>query len=138
MASVPPEQVDYLALAGLLLADNPVLADKIAVGCSLEPQASGPMLCDVLRFLHLIACYDEPLTPPKRLDLAWHELILFTQVYGTFCQEHFSRMIHHKPGGETTVNRQQFRRTLELYQKHFGPPDPAFWSDADCGSCEAN
>ncbi len=100
------------------------------------------MLRELLRFLELVGDCDQTLSPPQRLDLAWHELILFTRVYADWCDRHFGRFIHHQPGGSAAENHARLRRTLMRYSLRFGAPDPRFWGDhpyygegVDCGAC---
>jgi len=35
--------------------------------------------------------------PSQVVDDAWHEFILFTRAYGTFCSRAFGRFLHHTP-----------------------------------------
>ena len=137
--------IDHRQIAGDLMDAEPLLCDKIAVATGLEPEAVPAMLVEVLRFLSLIDWSGEKLTPPRELDLAWHELILFTQAYASLCTRLFSRFIHHRPGGTDEENGRQLRATLKLYHLSFGRPDPRFWGNHGywseppaCGSCEAS
>jgi len=139
-----PRAIDHEAIAASLLRDHPPLGEKIAAACDLSPEDSERMLVEVLRFLSLIAWSGRKLTPPRTLDLAWHELILFTRVYAACCERFHGRFIHHQPGGSDEENGRQLRSTLKLYGLFFGSPDPRFWGDHGywtttpaCGSCEA-
>ena len=134
---------DYQAVASELLVNHPVLGGKISAATGLADGQVATMLREVLRFLHLIQSTDGPLTPPLQLDLAWHELILFTRVYASVCDSLFGGFIHHSPGGSEHENRFQLRRTLKLYALTFGTPDPIYWGEqgyygepADCGACQ--
>ena len=79
------------------------------------------------------------LSPPTPwITRPWHEFILCTRIYGTFCRRHFGRMIHHQPEGMEDENNSQFDQTLALYQRYFGPPPAAYWlPGADCGACRS-
>lgn len=35
--------------------------------------------------------------PSQAVDVAWHELILFTKTYQLFCKQAFGRFLHHIP-----------------------------------------
>lgn len=129
-------------IAERLLRENEILSEKImtALGCCREDAAKA--LREVLRFLFLVANSDVGrLTPSHRVDLAWHELILCTKVYRAVCNELFGRYIDHHPGGSREINRQQYRNTINNYQRAFGPPDPTYWGgrelDINCGECES-
>jgi Uncharacterized conserved protein len=64
---------------------------------------------DLLRFLWLKATVDElreqdPEAPDISIsasmiviDQCWHEFILMTEMYTTFCEQYFGRYIHHPP-----------------------------------------
>ncbi len=128
-----------------ILADSPVLYDKITAACDIERSDVAAALREVLRFLSLIARYNLRLTPSRRVDLAWHEFILCTRLYADFCRQHFGRFIHHHPGGDREDNHDQFRQTIKLYNLRYGKADARFWGiadvrgvEADCGACDAD
>jgi hypothetical protein len=137
-----PDNFDHAHLAQQLLADQPVLSTKLSTACQIDPAAVTDLTADLLRFLNLIAFAGETLTPSQTIDLVWHEFILCTRTYESFCQHHFGRMIHHEPGGDETTNRHRFSRALQLYTTYFGAPSPAFkgthqvLAAADCGACQ--
>ena len=136
---------DHAAVAAKLLADVPVLADKIAAACALDdPDAAKAGLTEALRFVALAAASDVPLTPSTRVDAAWHELVLCTRAYADLCAS-FGRFVHHEPGPPSPVHAAQLRETLRRYHLAYGTPDPAWWGEtadahgvvADCGACES-
>lgn len=129
-------------LADRLLMENDVLLAKLQSALDCDEEVARRALVEVLRFLHLVSGSTDVLTPAWRVDLAWHELILFTRTYHAFCMECFGRFIHHTPGGTTEENGRQFARTLRLYRRRWGVPPPYFWSQhgnqlANCGGCES-
>ncbi|MEM7246809.1 MAG: hypothetical protein AAF533_15765 [Acidobacteriota bacterium] len=137
MSSIP--RVDSAEEAGLAeLLANATLVAKLQSQCELEPAEVEPALRALMRFLLLVAESDERLTPSLRVDLAWHELILFTRFYHGFCERHFGRFLHHHPGGDEGDNHRRFALTLSRHRERFGTPDPRFWGcdDADCGPCD--
>lgn len=129
-------------LASRVLADNPILFDKIMATIDCDRNEVPVALLEVIRFLSLIAnSNDGQLTPSHRVDLVWHEFILCTRAYLQFCNKHFDRMIHHTPGGSKEDNQAQFQKTLQLYEQAFGPPNELYWgtrqSPPECGACES-
>lgn len=124
-----------------LLHENPLLLDKIATALACNRREAAHALREVLRFLFLVAGNrSSTLTPSHRVDLAWHELILFTKVYQSFCQRWFGRFVHHSPGGSRDENAGQYAKTLGCYEVDFGTADPAWWppgTTSACGPCEA-
>lgn len=135
---------DPLTLATQLLKSDPELGHKIRVATFCSPEESLFGLAEVVKFLALAAA--EPkraCTPSRRVDLAWHEFILFTRTYFEFCQEHFGRYIHHDPARAGVSCFAQYLDTLRCYRLTFGEPEPAWWDlggvgTADCGACEAH
>lgn len=139
----PPQQTNHAQWVDELLAQESLLLEKIQVSQSVEPEMAQKLLVEVMRFLHLIAFYNRRLTPSLPVDLAWHEFILFTRKYASFCQEKFGRFIHHHPGGNESDNQRNFQKTLQLYMLHWGQPNEDVWGhlattlfeEAQCGSC---
>lgn len=124
-----------------LLHDADLLYEKVGQALRCPPQHAEIALREVIRFLCLVADSDTGiLTPSRPVDLAWHELILFTRVYMNFCDEFFGRYIHHTPARPDESNLRQYERTLQQYQERFGPADIRFWPNptvnANCGACE--
>ncbi len=138
-----PADFDHGAIAKKLLDGHELLKERIVTKAKVATGKESRALAEVIRFLNLIAYYDETLTPSKRVDDVWHEFILFTKIYFDFCQHHFGRIIHHHPGGTKEKNKSQFSNTLARYEKHFGIPDPYFWGRSKpkeatkCGTCES-
>lgn len=131
-----------LSLAHEVLEENPLLATKIETALVSSELDAETAMQEVIRFLFLVAKIKAGrLTPSQRVDIAWHEFILFTQTYHRFCEECFGRFIHHHPGGSSELNRKQFQDTLRVYEQYFGTPNPAYWPgkrcDAECGACES-
>lgn len=130
------------ALTSDLLQAYPLLTQKLQTALACEAPEAAAGLLEAVRFLVLISLHpDKRLTPSHRVDLAWHEFILFTKAYREFCQQHFGRFIDHHPGGTDGQNRRHYRLALFLYARYFGTPDPAFWENAThvsaCGECES-
>ncbi len=126
-----------------LVAANPLLVTKIARALMCGPTEAHQALAEVLKFLRLAASEGvDKLTPSHRVDLAWHEFILFTRTYGDFCNRFFAKMIHHEPGGDSAAYAAQYALTVRAYEAQFGPPPPKFWNSpgntwSSCGACES-
>jgi hypothetical protein len=135
---------ETLQFAEQLLAAKPQLASKLARALLCSPAQVQQGLGEVIKFLVLAAENKVGmLTPSRRVDLAWHELILYTRTYSEFCMQQFGKPIHHEPDGEMAANQRQYRLTLDCYRARFGEPDKEWWDSPDqlteqCGSCESN
>ncbi|WP_309396323.1 glycine-rich domain-containing protein [Cerasicoccus maritimus] len=137
--------IDSQAASATLLQAQPLLGEKIASALACDAPTATEALTEAIRFLALVAQSVTPLTPSHKVDLAWHEFILFTRDYHAFCQQHFGKYIHHTPGGGTDQNHRQYHATLAAYQAAFGPPSIRFWDNpnlgpaaSNCGACEAS
>lgn len=71
-----------------------------------------------------------------RVDVAWHQFILFTKEYAAFCHTYFGNFIHHCP---STAPRSEEERSIEVaslaqfwerYIELFGTPPSDIWNDA--------
>lgn len=139
-----PKTLQVEILAAALMAEKPVLREKIATAVPCAEAEAMPVLAEVLRFMALIAWSKQRLTPPLKIDVAWHEFILCTRLYQRFCHQHFGRFIHHDPGGESADHARGYRKTLQLYSLVFGNADQALWghgaleAELTCGACEAS
>eukprot|EP00762_Andalucia_godoyi_P006657 ANDGO_06237.mRNA.1 hypothetical protein TTHERM_00348080 len=93
-----------------------------------------------------LAAHGFPAVPCRDVDEVWHNHILFTQDYTTFCDDIFGFYLHHDPmdSSETVVPVQQknatgavenvtgsphdaYSQTLEMYVKVFGTKPDAMW-----------
>ncbi|WP_309382965.1 glycine-rich domain-containing protein [Cerasicoccus frondis] len=132
-------------IACKLIQTRPLLGEKIARALTCDAPTATEALTEVIRFLTLVSQSNSPLTPSHKVDLAWHEFILFTYEYHAVCKKHFDKYIHHTPGGAVDQNHHQYRATLAAYKSAFGPPSIRFWDNPDlgpaasaCGACEAS
>lgn len=82
----------------------------------------------------------------EAVDDVWHQFILFTREYHTFCERFLDGYLHHRPRTSLTPLAPGGReRFVDAYEEAFGPV-PAIWREgradckADCGceegSCE--
>jgi hypothetical protein len=121
-------------LACEILKTRPLLRQKLSRALFCLPTECDQALSETIKFLYLAAASTEgQLTPSVRIDLAWHEFILFTRTYQHFCETNFGKLIHHEPSDNHAVNSQQYADTLALYRQRFGEPPVEFWGGAKCG-----
>ena len=138
-----PKTIKPESIASEILKKNGVLAAKISKALNIvEPALITLALQEVVKFLYLVAYFEQKLTPSEPVDKVWHEFILFTREYARFCENHFDRFIHHSPGGDESVNCSQYRQTIALYHVNFGVPSELFWNVSNekvsmCGSCQS-
>ena len=123
--------MEHTKLAEELLISVPILKKKIGTACDIGEAETKEILAEVLRFMQLVELSAERLTPSYKVDLAWHEFILFTKLYADFCNRHFDRFIHHYPGENEADNKNGFKKLHYHYNKYFGiKPNPKYWGTA--------
>ncbi|MCI3920925.1 hypothetical protein MO973_11835 [Paenibacillus sp. TRM 82003] len=64
-------------------------------------------------FLTAIACRQVPMYSEKA-DAVWHEMLLFSREYETFCDSFAGRRIHHEPHTEQSSRSAAYRSRLEF------------------------
>jgi hypothetical protein len=135
--------MEHSKLTEQLLSENPLLAKKIVAATDVEKDEAVDILRELIRFLHLVHLTTERLTPSHKVDMAWHEFILFTKAYADFCTTHFGSFIHHFPDDNKFGNKIGFKKLHYHYEKHLGiKPNPKYWGsvlveiadESDCGT----
>ncbi len=90
------------------------------------PYAEGA-LREAKRMLYLSIVAGEAVSPSELVDMAWHEMLMFTRFYQKFAN-FIGGFIHHDPTPGPPDGGTMYARTKKLYEKHFGvAPDPKFW-----------
>ena len=82
-------------------------------------------LLECIRFLDLCAASPSVLAPSKKVDKAWHELIVHTRAYAELCEERYGRFIHHDPA--ESADEAAYQRTLVAYTAAYGEPNRRIW-----------
>ena len=95
------------------------------------------------QFLAVCATAEHPCSPSIAIDAMWHEFLMFSEEYYSFCLQYFGAVIHHHPT-EMMMNG-NYRETRESASRLFGELDARFWpkktgAGALCsgGDCSAN
>lgn len=88
---------------------NPDLVERMQKKLELPPDQAEVLFLDLIKFLSLCAYRIDgnsaALVPPKKIDEAWHNFLLFTEEYDFFCEEFFGTFIHHQPSTSKTALR---------------------------------
>ncbi len=80
---------------------------------------------ELVKFLDACAESATPLTPSKKVDKAWHELILHTRAYEAFCLERYGELIHHDPYERPAPGG--YRQTYATLTSRHGDLDRKVW-----------
>jgi hypothetical protein len=90
------------------------------------------ILREAKRMLLLRCIRKHPVTPSIEIDDAWHEMILFTRFYQSFCKFLGGGFLHHDPEPETPVEDDGtplYDLTRQWYREEFGSaPDERYWT----------
>jgi len=89
-----------ISLDAVMQYANPAVVARFVDKLGLDEAAASLLFDDTKRFLYLCATKrkgDPFLAPTKKVDAGWHEFILFTEDYASFCQNFLGRFIHHRP-----------------------------------------
>jgi hypothetical protein len=149
-AYISPEEVtveraerDHATLLfdGMTDYGNDRVTAKLQSELSLSPADAALLFQDLKRFLALCAGTSVPLAPPRIVDQAWHQFILFTRDYAAFCNEFCGRFIHHQPANPIADEMDysdQRHRTRDLATAVFGSLS-SYWKDQPgAGNCTHN
>ena len=128
-------------IADFFIKEQPLIIEKIHSQAEIAPNQAKTGLIEATKFLCLSAVSTETLTPSKRVDDVWHEMILFTRTYNDTCLQYFGTFIHHQPSDNIINESNQFQTTIKKYMDTFGDPNDFFWGiehHSKCGPCESN
>jgi hypothetical protein len=77
------------------------------------------------KFLNICAFAGAPVSPPSRVDKAWHTFILFTRDYASYCASRHGIFIHHDPYEKSDA--QAYERAYRAAQARHGDLPRAIW-----------
>jgi len=80
---------------------NEDILQRLMIEAEISREEAKELFQDTLKFL-VLTRQCAKLSPSARIDLGWHNLILFTREYADFCQQYFGEFIHHEPGSGLT------------------------------------
>ncbi len=111
-------------------ASTKAFASKIARKLNWEKSFALKAVMEYKKFVYLAVASDFHVTPSKVIDQVWHEHLLFTKAYRTFCKDVICYNLDHNPElipvtEETGIFNAQYVETIELYKTEFSmdPPD---------------
>lgn len=115
---------------------HPEFVQRIMSTLSMSPEEARLLFLDVKRYLYLCAITRQKLTPPLPIDLGWHEFLMYTRDYQSFCTEVLGVLIHHVPDPvlQSVVNKTSSLATVNLAGEYFGELSRN-WSKVSSGEC---
>ncbi len=128
---VPPKLWDKVtATFGGADASTKAFAHKLAIKLGWKAPFAQWAVLEYKRFVYLGVVSDFVVTPPDVIDQVWHQHILFSKAYRSFCTGVIEYEFDHTPellasGKQTGTFSAQYLDTLALYKKEFGVDAPA-------------
>lgn len=128
---VPPSLWDNVrAKFGGANASAKAFAHKLAVKRGWKDSFALKAVSEYKKFIYLGIISEFVVTPSEVIDKVWHQHILFSKGYRSFCNEVIEYEFDHNPEllpllTQTGVYSAQYLDTLELYKKEFGTEPPA-------------
>lgn len=116
-------------------ASTRAFADKLARKLGWKTNFARRAVVEYKKFIYLGIVSDFVVTPSKVIDQVWHEHLLFSRAYRSFCDEVIEYPFDHNPEltpfeDQTATFRAQYADTLELYRTEFGSEPPGdIWYD---------
>lgn len=120
MAQVTLEQVDNFSAPEMLVP-------RISKEHNYTPEYAQGALREAKRMLYLSVVAKEAVSPSNLVDMAWHEMLMFTRYYREF-SNFIGSFVDHDPTPGPPDGGNMYERTKVLYEAHFKEkPDPKFW-----------
>jgi hypothetical protein len=128
-SAMKPEQ-----RAAVMAFEAPYLIWKLQVERNVTSEDEARALFRELKRFFLLgdACYPQGVPMfSRRVDVAWHQFVLFTREYSDFCERFFHRYLHHRPTwiedrGDEPMGFETF---AAIYESLFGERPPPVWQD---------
>ena len=130
-------------IAAVLAYEAPFVIERLVKNGSVDSEQDGLALFDAVKRYMIIAASDRKVSwsmYSMRVDEAWHQFILFTRAYATFCDRFFGRYVSHVPSNEPAPDgtapasvaaeeSSTFTGFRTRYEELFGHPLPDVWFD---------
>jgi hypothetical protein len=104
--------------------ENPAVVDRIQRDAAVDRETAEAWFRELLVFLDMVAASSAFISPPEKVDVAWHAFLLHTRDYEAYCLERFGRVIHHQPTGQP--DPASYRRAYQQ-RSGAGAMDSAIW-----------
>lgn len=80
---------------------------------------------EMIKFLDICALAEQTVSPPPRVDDAWHAFLVFTRNYAAYCEDRFGFLIHHDPTDSSDALA--YERAYTAARERFGTLDRRVW-----------
>jgi len=104
-----------------------MLIPRIAKEHNYSIKTAKKLVREAKRMLYLSVSTNSTISPSHHVDMAWHEMLMFTRFYQEF-SNFIGKFIHHDPTPGPPDGGRVYAATKENYEKTFGkPPDYEIW-----------
>lgn len=104
-----------------------MLIPRIAKEHEYTLEYAAGALREAKRMLYLGIISEKAISPSQRIDMAWHEMLMFTRFYQEFCS-FIGKFMHHDPTPGPPDGGKLYADTKARYETFFKEkPDPQFW-----------
>lgn len=102
---------------------NPEITQRLMRELGLSAKEARLLFEDVKKFLYLCAISRNKLTPPHPIDMGWHEFLMYTRDYASFCKKVLGVYIHHVPDPvlKPVEQKPTAQDTIAFAKEVFGP-----------------
>ena len=121
-------------MPNLLEIDNypppPLLVPRIIKEHGYSEEYASGAVKEAKRMLFISAKAMQAVVPTEPIDIAWHEMLMFTRFYKDF-SNFIGAFVHHEPLGGDTFDPKDpvYLKTKELYRELLGEePNPIYWN----------
>lgn len=117
-------------------AEFPYVREKLVNSARIAEEEVDEAIFEFRRYMALSVLTKKPLAMLSPVvDEVWHQFILFTRLYGRFCDDVFGYFIHHLPDtSHTPLTKDGAHTLIEAYEQYFGPLT-RLWVEGKRASC---
>lgn len=121
-----PETTPTLAEVDLFPLPE-MLVPRVAKEHKYSLNDADNLVKEAKRMLYLSVVTKQPISPSQDVDMAWHEMLMFTRFYRQFA-DFIGGFIHHDPTPGPPDGGHLYEATKQRYFDIFGQkPDPRYW-----------
>lgn len=128
------------SLEAVLEYKNPEIVARIKREHGMSQEEVEKLFEDTLMYLFLCSVVSKPIAPTKQIDKGWHEFLMYTRDYRSFCDEYLGIFVHHNPVPIMTKSTSLLtsQDTLGFAIETFGEVGPNWYSKSQGDECSAD
>ena len=92
-----PRPQENSKLENVLGCKHPEMIERLRQKRDMSQEEAERLFEDTLLFLLLCTITRKPISPSPKIDIGWHEFLMYSRDYQNFCREYLGRFVHHTP-----------------------------------------